>query len=803
MPAQVFGAEAAVAILNRAFSNTSLSNSLFNNQVTNAKATLPAGADASNPVSYIGFAHTFGMAFASQTPAQLAELILGNLGVLPDDALVAEGTAYITQVGKENIGIIALQLGAVLSTLEGNATYGAKASAWNAEVTAAYTYSSNSANTTSSTGEAPVTPPNQGQTYTLTSGIDNLVGTAGDDTFLGDDSGASPSLSPADTINGGSAGSDSAKLFISAAGRSLNASSVEKFFITSTNDASTFSMNGVAGVEQIWASNLTGDLSVTNTKNAATVGVEGGATNALGAGTENYEVEFVAGIASGTATATVAMAAGNVANFGVGTADGTQDFGTVKFVTSGSASSSIGDLKDGGGNDSNTTTVVIEGTQRMTINAEIENVTTVTATAADGGARVILDETLNVKFSGGKGADRVDITTGLTNADNLDGAEGSDTLRISDGSTVTLANVANVKNFEVLEIRAGSAGGAGAGTYDVSVLEAQNKLTSIVVSRVAAATDDVVVNNIQDGAKGSLVLALDEIDDVTYEVDSFVSGGTSDSATIVLNNAVALAANGVDSTGPLTFTNVDILTVNSVRNTLAASTENSIAGLTATDLDKLVVTGNEATNIAAAATSASLTEIDATGLTRDVTDAALTVNVSAAAIAAILIKGSTGVDTITANNAATNAVTVFTGGGSDVLQLGFTGAAHTLKFTATALNSGDVAAGSVIAINAGNAFQAADTVTIDFGSTLEGLLKVGGANLGTTLANVALVGQAFGPNTNVIAIDNGNDTVFQIDLNGDGVYTQASDFQITLTGLANNTLNYIAATDVFTFTATA
>jgi Ca2+-binding RTX toxin-like protein len=173
MTAQVFGAEAAVATLNRAFANTSPGNATFNSQVASAKAQITSGADSTSMVSYLTYAKSFGAHYIDQTPFALASLLLTNMGLLPStnatvlDLEPALGY-YIQQVGVENVGIIALQLSSIISTFETKggsfAVYNAPAVAWNNEVAAAYAYASNPANTTSLTDPVIVVPA----TYTLT-----------------------------------------------------------------------------------------------------------------------------------------------------------------------------------------------------------------------------------------------------------------------------------------------------------------------------------------------------------------------------------------------------------------------------------------------------------------------------------------------------------------------------------------------------------------------------------------------------------------------------------------------------------
>lgn len=184
MPLAIFGADAAVSLLNRAFTNSSPSNALFNNQVSNAKSLLPAGANASNSLSYVAFAKEFGAAYANQTADALSTLLLTNMGLLPNADLQTGLKDYITANGVGNIGIIALQLGGLISTLESAtgdlAVYNAAAKAWNAEVTDAFTYSINPASTTTLSGNdatAPVVTTGQTFTYAENQAKDFAVGT--------------------------------------------------------------------------------------------------------------------------------------------------------------------------------------------------------------------------------------------------------------------------------------------------------------------------------------------------------------------------------------------------------------------------------------------------------------------------------------------------------------------------------------------------------------------------------------------------------------------------------------------------
>lgn len=202
MAQQVFGPAAVVSVLNRAFTNTSPSNAVFANQVATAGTT-----DASQ----LAFAKAFGASYAAgKTAADLSALLMTNMG-LNNAVLAAALTDYIAANGTQNVGIIAWQLSSILSNLENDGTFGAAAKAWNAEVTAAYEYSSDAKNTTPSSGG---TSGNEAaKNLVLTVGQDVLTGSAFADFFRAvagktDGTQDQTTLNSSDIIDGG-AGNDS------------------------------------------------------------------------------------------------------------------------------------------------------------------------------------------------------------------------------------------------------------------------------------------------------------------------------------------------------------------------------------------------------------------------------------------------------------------------------------------------------------------------------------------------------------------------------------------------------------------
>jgi len=176
MPLLISGAAAVVSAMNRAFSDTSPSNAVYANQIAEAGTTAASQA---------AWAVSFGSKFTG-TSAQLADLLLTNTGIKTAGgaALATAVAAIIDIVGVKNVGQVAMLLSNALSTLEADATYGAAAKAWNAEVTAAYEYSANTANTQSSS--ASNTSGNEASSsYVLTTVQDIRNGTSGNDFFRG------------------------------------------------------------------------------------------------------------------------------------------------------------------------------------------------------------------------------------------------------------------------------------------------------------------------------------------------------------------------------------------------------------------------------------------------------------------------------------------------------------------------------------------------------------------------------------------------------------------------------------------
>ena len=595
-----------------------------------------------------------------------------------------------------------------------------------------------------------------GATYTLTAGVDNFVGDAGNNVFIGGD-GASDTYGPADQLDGG-AGTDTLKLYGGAVTDKLpTIKNIENVYLNATTGG--LNVSGIAGVTALELDNAgTGTFTL-------------GATQALKLSNQVGAVSVAGSVAggvtlngAGTAAAALALTAPAAS--------------TSLNLTTTTKASNI-DLTGAA-----LTSVKVVGDQALILNATgTAALTSVDASAATAGVNYInTTGNLDLTFTGGAGADRVNLGASVTAADKLDGGAGVDTLAITtDG--LTTAAVAGIKGFEVLET-------VGATTQDASVFAPANVLTGLSVGSVAAGTAyTTAVTNLAATAKDNIKVSdTAAASTVTVSVKDFVSGGTSDTATVTYTGAAKTAAS------ILNFDNVDVL--NLVSSGIAG-TSNSIV-LNATDLEKLVVTGNVATTIAGG-TSTGITEVDASGLKVAAGVAGLTFTQATGSTQNLLVTGSNAVDTVTL---ISGKGTVIGNGGNDNIVI--SGAAAALGDTSVKLGALDFVAGGNVTVNTTGvtvglgAFKA----VIDFTSAIENTLKVGGVNLGTSAADVT-IGTALSATSNVAfiaAVAGGGGVAaapaaLQFDLNGDGVFTAGTDFAITLTGATGVTYN--AATDVF------
>lgn len=605
-----------------------------------------------------------------------------------------------------------------------------------------------------------------GDTFTLTNTTDNLTGTKGNDTFIGDNT----SASAGDTLVGGT-GSDTLKIF------------------------GTNTVPNISGIENVYYNAPGGNIDFSAKADVTSIEVDGFGANTLTIG--SGQAVKVSNQAAGT-TATIAGNSPTTLGLTLNKAGSSTTDATIALTGTGlttldvtaSDNDSFVTLTNAG---AKLATINIAGSKNLDLQHALTTITTIDASKATGNVTIDGIGASDLKFTGGKGNDKIVMAATITAADVLAGGDGTDTLSVSDADTVdTAAEVVGITGFETFEVA-----GADATTYNLSIIGAKNTITGLVISETGGAA---TVSNINAATTGNISITGAAPTTLTLTASDFVSGGTSDTTTISLDNSSTKSGTGIDITS-LVFANADVINLKSIGDgsstkTVGGAEENSLI-LTAADVEKVVITGNEALSFATAA-GTNPTEVDASGLTND---AAVTIDTDASAIVSLLAKGTGGADTIDIDNAATVSSTLYLGGGSDTVTVDGGGtSAHTLIYTATALNAGDIKAGnsSTMALTG---VAAGDTVTINFTSALEALLKSGSTLLSATGANINVHGTTISATTNIAAAQAGGTMTLQIDLNGDGSYTAADDYQLTITGTGtDDTLIYNASTDTLVFT---
>lgn len=476
-----------------------------------------------------------------------------------------------------------------------------------------------------------------GQTFMLTFGIDNLPGTAGNDTYIGD----AASASAADQINGG-AGIDTLKLYGTTA-------------LPTTTGVEVIDIYGVSA----GTLNVSGRADVTDVKfNDATVTGDYVVTVAAG---QTISVNSVVGNAAGdfdiNGAASVALAVNKV---GTGTAldvDLLTAATATLDVDSSGAASSITLANTGGG----LKTLNVSGDAALTISGNVPGATTITSTNTAGlTASTAVATAAGLAITTGAGKDTitlaqaaaasalsskvaVDLGAGddtlvisnLNAATNIQagasfkGGEGTDTLNVVNGALLDATTGKQFSGFEVLGLNGSS------GTFDAGVLASTNTIGSVVVG--AALGGNVTINNLAEGAT-VVFNASTGANTLTVNQKDAGAGSPDDVINATIDGKAAITVADVDFN--------DIETVN-VSATSVGTNITHIASVLAAD---------EATKITVDASTAGLTIGDLEA------DSLVLFDASASAKA---VSVTTGADTFNANSG----VAFKLGAGDDVLDL--------------------------------------------------------------------------------------------------------------------------------------
>jgi len=760
---------------------------LYGTGVGNASMTSYVTQAGTNTDAFLNTVYANSVGTAST--ATVASVLVTNLGIT-DTAAAATATNYI--VGQLNAvaytarGAVVNSILTLFSGMTSDATFGAVATAWNTQVSNAVTYAATAGKTDSTFSTAAATPvvSTVGQTFTLTTGVDVVTGTDGNDTILGDFT-ATSQFNLSDQIGGGT-GTDTLKLFgattaLLGSNMPLTITGVETLQFGGAPTAGAYNLStytkaasGVTSVifdnaSAIGANTITTTAGQSLTLGSGTAGtVDAGATLTwAGSASDtalNLTLNGFQGILSGTETAlTVTGAAATTLNV---VSSGTKLSGSP-------AANQISTLTA----PATTTKVVVTGDSSLLISTSLTgaNIATVDASAAAGGVDInVAGTAVALTFTGGAGNDTVRFNAAgdFSSADTVNLGAGTNTLWVADtaiggAATAALNSAINaVTTAQVLGV-------SGAATVDMSGVTARTltlgATSNFVVQKLESA-DHVTVNGVTAGT-----------------VNATASLGYN-----VLNLDLNQNAEAIAATGTLNATSQATINITS-NSTGTATTANTIGAVTNSANAAFTVTGSQALSITSLSAAASVNAADFTGILT-VTGANAASSIVGGSKADVLtgatvaggdtIKGGAGNDTINTGAQTGTTATVITGG---------TGA-DSINLQATA---NDV--GKLYTINATGAESYAttgqfDTVTFsdmatngtDIVTLVTGLLSstVVGATSVTLGVTTVTAGSflAVGSASTTLTTTNQNFSIYQ-DTNSNGII-DATDLRVDFTDVA-------------------
>lgn len=524
-----------------------------------------------------------------------------------------------------------------------------------------------------------------GTTYTLTTGADNIVGTAQNDTINGTwitDSATTSTYQLTDQIAAGT-GTDTLNLLVAksdggATGNvsvpAATVSGVEIVNVRATSgtasDVTTVAASNFAGATQINADRATSAVTVTGLATGAAAGMIGNGSVTNGDLTFGYATATDAAtlnISGGTKAGNIAISSTPAAV----TINSTGAANTVGTVALGGAATGLTvtaatNLKTGAitGFTGTAAKITVAGTATTVDLNTLENTTVATVDASGltaGGITATLNTNVALKVTGGAGNDSITTGAVLTTGSVDAGAGTGDRLVIANSTHVTSVTGGKYTNFEILRNNA-------AATQDASVVAG---ITSVELGASGAgfskltATQAAAVTNLVDNNNATISLT-----DAT---------GSADVLTVTLKNATA--ANSADLTG-LTITGFETLNVVSSSGTQGKGTPgNDLSFAAAAQLGAINVSG--AYDLA----------ISTTNLTKAVAIASTQTGTANLSVSGNLVKGSSVVTTGNADTITTTAA--ITGGAGDFVTYDAGAGNDSITSTLAAINNTSSSNGSL------------------------------------------------------------------------------------------------------------
>jgi len=594
--------------------------------------------------------------FSGKTDMQVATAILKNLGLTSitglDNWLSAQLTAAGSTAASKGAALVSILNG--YANMTADAVYGSYAVAFNAKVDASLSLSQTAGAKGGSFATADVVAITNGS-FTLTTGVDNLTGGAGSDTFSGVIANSAAAnttgttFQAGDVVTGG-AGTDTLNISVSGGTAGTNAAvtmtGIERVLVNNVNGAAeSISMALADSSLTTVGHSASNDNSVTTfTGLNKIVGAE--LSNGSAGITLTYNAAVVAGSAD---SATLTLANQTAGTF---TSDGIETLNVVSNTLANTVA--LG---------SSHTAVNVTGAANLNIGTVPASVATLNASAFTGNLTATLSSLATQVVTGGSGNDAITAGTNLSGIGAVNAGAGTDTLvTTADAVIAAAADGARYTNFETLSVRSTGLGATATRAQDMSLvagITTANVTSARADGTAGDTTHTVTLSNLPatlntlnvTGLANADVTAGDDFDvtvtatrAINTTADAItVNLGTSTATVGTTGTATGQAAAGV-STLALSLANEESITINSLGG---ATGTNFLAAITDTSATSVTFTGARDLSFASLSGTATRT-IDASAMT-----GALIMGTNASAVAST-ISGGAGSDTLTGGSAADN-----------------------------------------------------------------------------------------------------------------------------------------------------
>jgi hypothetical protein len=529
-----------------------------------------------------------------------------------------------------------------------------------------------------------------GSTFTLTTSVDTIAGTTGNDTINAyiDAAGATDTLTAADLVNGG-AGTDT--LVITTDGAAAGAlpaatiSNVEVFSIREVGGtAGVYDFATVSGETSVINRVSTDDVTFNNLGTGTAVTIQGDNATTVGATAFLMDSATAAvsltidGGTKGTANITrnaTGAATVTINSTGAANTVGTIDLDTAAVLTGLTINAATGLTASLAADYAANSTLTVTGAGNVDLTGATlsTNITTVTAAAQTAGGLGVKLGANTTSFVGGAGNDTVYIDALVTGATKTvaAGAGTGDLVRFTDEAALTTATAANITGFEILRLADDNDGAVD--TFDMSKLSG---LTSLQLDADSAG-DGYVVNGISAAQAAAVTIRGTQAVAPTFGLTGATTVGQLDTLGLSIDD-------GATTTSTITVANLTAAGVETV--TVAAAdhfTATSLTGLTAltnlsfaaTAKNISITTGalalNVNTTIDASAVTGTVT-IDASAATTNgaaIKGSATAANILKGGVGADVITGGTGIDTVTTAATGSDTVDFVSDSSADVLEI--------------------------------------------------------------------------------------------------------------------------------------